>query len=36
MIGKSVIENNYTGPDEAEYIIEESSWLASGWDQKRT
>jgi hypothetical protein len=35
MTGKSVIGNNYTGPDETEYIIAESSWLASGCDHKR-
>ena len=34
MIGNSVIESNYTSPDETEYTIAESSWLASGRDQK--
>jgi hypothetical protein len=27
MTGNSIIENNYTGPDETEYTIAESSWL---------
>jgi hypothetical protein len=36
MKGNSVIENNYTDPDETEYTIAESSQLASGCDQKRS
>jgi hypothetical protein len=31
MTGKSVIDNNYTGPDETEYIIAESFCLAGKW-----
>jgi hypothetical protein len=34
MIGNSVIENNYTDPDEIEYTFAESSWLESGCGQK--
>jgi len=36
MKGNCVVENNYAGPDETEYTIAESSWLASGCDQKWT